>query len=227
MMNWGIVSTADINRKLIPGAHASEKVDLLAVASRDQAGRTLRARSGRSAGVRVATRRCWPTRHRGRLHLAAEHAALRVVDQGPRGGQARALREAVDATPRRGRRRLRRRRPDRPAPDEAFMYRHNPQTKRLEELVAERSDRRAAARPLDVLATRSTTTTTSASRRTSRAARSWTSAVTTSPGRGCSPASRARLGRGVVRAVGHGLGLHRDDALPRRRHRARSTAARP
>ncbi len=36
-MKWGIVSTADINRKVIPGAHASEKVELLAVASRDQA----------------------------------------------------------------------------------------------------------------------------------------------------------------------------------------------
>jgi predicted dehydrogenase len=31
------MSTADINRKVIPGAHASPKVDLLAVASRDQA----------------------------------------------------------------------------------------------------------------------------------------------------------------------------------------------
>jgi predicted dehydrogenase len=36
-VRWGIVSTADINRKVIPGAQASEKVDLLAVASRDQA----------------------------------------------------------------------------------------------------------------------------------------------------------------------------------------------
>ncbi|MGH3127672.1 MAG: Gfo/Idh/MocA family protein, partial [Gaiellaceae bacterium] len=36
-MRLGIVSTADINRKVIPGAHASEKVDLVAVASRDQA----------------------------------------------------------------------------------------------------------------------------------------------------------------------------------------------
>ena len=32
----GIVSTADINRKVIPGAHASDKVDLVAVASRDR-----------------------------------------------------------------------------------------------------------------------------------------------------------------------------------------------
>src|SRR5205809_2752812 len=36
-VKWGIVSTADINRKVIPGAHASPKVDLVAVASRDQA----------------------------------------------------------------------------------------------------------------------------------------------------------------------------------------------
>ena len=35
-VKWGILSTADINRKVIPGAHASEKVDLVAVASRDQ-----------------------------------------------------------------------------------------------------------------------------------------------------------------------------------------------
>ncbi len=31
------MSTANINRKVIPGAHASPKVELVAVASRDQA----------------------------------------------------------------------------------------------------------------------------------------------------------------------------------------------
>ena len=35
-VKWGIISTADINRKVIPGAHASPKVELVAVASRDQ-----------------------------------------------------------------------------------------------------------------------------------------------------------------------------------------------
>ena len=34
-VKWGIVSTADINRKVIPGAHASEKVDLIAVLFHD------------------------------------------------------------------------------------------------------------------------------------------------------------------------------------------------
>src|SRR2546421_5118826 len=36
-VKWGIISTADINRKVIPGAQASPRVDLVAVASRDQA----------------------------------------------------------------------------------------------------------------------------------------------------------------------------------------------
>src|SRR5947209_5668080 len=35
MTTWGIISTADINRKLIPGAHESPRVDLVAVASRE------------------------------------------------------------------------------------------------------------------------------------------------------------------------------------------------
>ena len=36
-VTWGIISTAHINRLLIPGAHASPKVELAAVASRDLA----------------------------------------------------------------------------------------------------------------------------------------------------------------------------------------------
>src|SRR5919197_190087 len=34
-VGWGVVSTADINRKVFPGAHASPKVELVAVASRE------------------------------------------------------------------------------------------------------------------------------------------------------------------------------------------------
>ena len=36
LVRFGIVSTAHINRLLIPGAHASDKVELIAVASREQ-----------------------------------------------------------------------------------------------------------------------------------------------------------------------------------------------
>src|SRR3989442_10813918 len=35
-VKWGISSTADTKRTVIPGAHASEKAELIAVASRDQ-----------------------------------------------------------------------------------------------------------------------------------------------------------------------------------------------
>src|SRR5579862_2830955 len=35
-VTWGIVSTADINRKVIPGAKLSDKVELVGVASRTQ-----------------------------------------------------------------------------------------------------------------------------------------------------------------------------------------------
>ena len=35
-MNWGIISTADINRLVIPPAQESSKVDLVGVASRTQ-----------------------------------------------------------------------------------------------------------------------------------------------------------------------------------------------
>src|SRR4030081_1993808 len=36
-VKWGILSTGNINRKVIPGAHASSKVALVPVAGRDQA----------------------------------------------------------------------------------------------------------------------------------------------------------------------------------------------
>src|SRR4051812_10998364 len=35
-VKWGFLSNADINRKVIPGMRASEKADLIAVASREQ-----------------------------------------------------------------------------------------------------------------------------------------------------------------------------------------------
>ena len=79
----GIISTADINRKVIPGAHASPKVDLVAVASRDQARADAYAREWeieRAYGSYEAL--LADPDDRGRLHLAPEHDALRLVDQG-------------------------------------------------------------------------------------------------------------------------------------------------
>ena len=117
-VKWGIISTADINRKVIPGAHASDEIDLVAVASRDQATRRrVRAALGDPARLRHVRGAARRPGDRGGLHLAAEHDALRLVDPGARGGQARALREAALAASGRSGRRLRHGRPHRPAPE--------------------------------------------------------------------------------------------------------------
>ena len=71
---------------------------------------------GDRARLRLVRRAARRPRHRGRLHLAAEHDALRVVDPRARGGQARALREADVAAPGRGRGGVRRGRARRPHP---------------------------------------------------------------------------------------------------------------
>ena len=95
-MNLGIISTADINRKVIPGAHASKKVELVAVASREaEAAEAYAARvedRARLRQLRGAARGSGDRRH---LHFATEHDARRVVDPVGRGRQARPLREAV------------------------------------------------------------------------------------------------------------------------------------
>ena len=95
-VKWGIISTADINRKVIPGAHASPKVDLVAVASRDQARADEYAREweiGRAYGSYDA--------------LLADPDVEAVYISLPNNlhvgsGQARAVREAAVAPPGRG-----------------------------------------------------------------------------------------------------------------------------
>ena len=109
-VKWGIISTADINRKVIPGAHASPKVDLVGVASRDQAAR------------RRSTRSEWdiPRAYGSYEELLADPEIEAVYISLPntmhcewsiksrRGRQARALREAAVAAPERGRGSVRR-----------------------------------------------------------------------------------------------------------------------
>ena len=171
-VKWGIISTADINRKVIPGAKESPKVDLVAVASRDQARADAYAtRVGDRARVRLVRGAARRPRDRGRLHLAPEHDALRVVDPRARGGQARALREAALAPPRRGRGGVRRRRPRRPAAQRGVHVPPQPADEALQRARRRGRDRRAPARPLARSATRSTTRTTSGCAPTSRAAR--------------------------------------------------------
>ena len=150
-VKWGILSTADINRKVIPGAHASRQVELVAVASRDQKRADEYAKQWeipRAFGSYEAlladpeieavyislpnTLHCdWSIRAlEAGKHVLCEKPLSRHTDDV----------DAAFATAERTGRLL----------SEAFMYRHNPQTKRLKELVDEGAIGRAAPRPLGV-----------------------------------------------------------------------------
>jgi D-xylose 1-dehydrogenase (NADP+, D-xylono-1,5-lactone-forming) len=135
-VKWGIVSTADINRKVIPGAHASEKVELLAVASRDQKRADAYAREWeipRAYGSYEALLAdpdveavyiSLPNTMHVEWSIKALEAGKHVLCEKPFTRHPEEVDTAFDAAERTGR-----------LLSEAFMYRHNPQTKKLAELV--------------------------------------------------------------------------------------------
>jgi predicted dehydrogenase len=137
-VRWGIVSTADINRKVIPGAQASEKVDLLAVASRDQARAEEYAREWkipRAFGSYEALLAdpeieavyiSLPNHLHVEWSIKALEAGKHVLCEKPLSRHTREVEAAFDTAERTGR-----------LLSEAFMYRHNPQTERLKQLVSE------------------------------------------------------------------------------------------
>ena len=135
-VKWGILSTADINRKLIPGAHASPKVDLVAVASRDQARADAFAttweieRAYGSYEALLADPEVeavyipLPNTLHVEWSIRALEAGKHVLCEKPISLHPNDVERAFDAADRTGR-----------LLTEAFMYRHNPQTKRLKQLV--------------------------------------------------------------------------------------------
>jgi predicted dehydrogenase len=135
-VKWGILSTADINRKLIPGAHASDKVDLVAVASRDQARADAYAREWeipRAFGSYDALLAdpeieavyiSLPNTMHVDWSIKALEAGKHVLCEKPFTRHPDEVDAAFDVADREGR-----------LLTEAFMYRHNPQTARLVELV--------------------------------------------------------------------------------------------
>jgi D-xylose 1-dehydrogenase (NADP+, D-xylono-1,5-lactone-forming) len=135
-MRLGILSTADINRKVIPGAHASEKVELVAVASREPARAEEYAATweiSRAYGSYEALLEddevdavyipLPNTMHR-EWSIRSLEAGKHVICEKPFSRRAGDVEAAFDAAERTGR-----------LLTEAFMYRHNPQTARLSELV--------------------------------------------------------------------------------------------
>jgi D-xylose 1-dehydrogenase (NADP+, D-xylono-1,5-lactone-forming) len=137
-VKWGIISTADINRRVIPGAKASPKVDLVGVASRDQARADEYARTWeieRAYGSYEALLAdpdieavyiSLPNTLHCEWSIRALEAGKHVLCEKPLSRHVGEVAAAFDAAERTGRLLM-----------EAFMYRHNPQTKRLTQLVGE------------------------------------------------------------------------------------------
>jgi predicted dehydrogenase len=138
MTTWGIISTADINRKVIPGAKASPEVDLIAVASRDQARADAYAREWeieRAYGSYEALLAdpdveavyiSLPNTMHAEWSIRSLEAGKHVLCEKPFTRHPEEVEEAWDVAERTGR-----------LLSEAFMYRHNPQTARLRQLLDE------------------------------------------------------------------------------------------
>ena len=115
LMRLGILSTADINRKVIPGAHASEKVELVAVASREQRRAEEYAKTWEIERAYGSYDELLADPDVDAVYISLPNTMHREWSiKCARGGQARDLREAVQQA--RGRRRggIRRRRASRP-----------------------------------------------------------------------------------------------------------------
>jgi D-xylose 1-dehydrogenase (NADP+, D-xylono-1,5-lactone-forming) len=138
MTKWGIISTAHINRLVLAGARESERVEVVAVASRDQARAEAYARENgieRAHGSYEALLGdpeveavyiSLPNAPHVEWSIRALEAGKHVLCEKPLGRHAEDVERAFDVADRTGR-----------LLSEAFMYRHNPQTRRLRELVEE------------------------------------------------------------------------------------------
>ncbi len=135
-VRWGIVSTADINRKVIPGAKASPKVELVGVASRTQERAEQYAswwEIPRAYGSYEALLDddeidavyiSLPNNLHCEWTVKALEAGKHVLCEKPFSRHPEEVAAAFDVADRTGR-----------LLSEAFMWRHNPQTARLKELV--------------------------------------------------------------------------------------------
>jgi D-xylose 1-dehydrogenase (NADP+, D-xylono-1,5-lactone-forming) len=135
---WGIISTADINRKVIPGAQASPEIDLVGVASRHQQRAEAYAREWgieRAYGSYEelladpdieAVYISLPNTLHSEWSIRSVEAGKHVLCEKPLSRHPEEVEAAFDAAERAGR-----------LLSEAFMYRHNPQTARFRQLLDE------------------------------------------------------------------------------------------
>ena len=135
---WGIISTAHINRLVLAGARESDRVDVVAVASRDRGRAEAYAReNGIERGYGSyeelltdpeidAVYISLPNSLHVEWSIRALEAGKHVLCEKPFDRRPEEVERAFDAADRAGRILM-----------EAFMYRHNPQTAKVRELVAE------------------------------------------------------------------------------------------
>jgi xylose dehydrogenase (NAD/NADP) len=135
-VKWGIMSTASINRQFLGGARQSADVEVVAVASRDG---DKAAQYAREQGIERAHGSyealladpevdavyvSLPNSLHVEWTVRALEAGKHVLCEKPLGRRVADVQRAFDVAEREGRLLM-----------EAFMYRHNPQTRRLRELV--------------------------------------------------------------------------------------------
>jgi D-xylose 1-dehydrogenase (NADP+, D-xylono-1,5-lactone-forming) len=135
-VSWGFLSTANINDKLLAGAAESDRADVIAVASRDAARAEAYARERgieRAYGSYEelladpdveAVYISLPNSLHVEWSIRALEAGKHVLCEKPLSRRAADVERAFDVAEESGRLLM-----------EAFMYRHNPQTARLMELV--------------------------------------------------------------------------------------------
>ena len=135
-VRWGLLSTARINRAILEGARPSERTEVVAVASRDQARADAYARERgleraygsyeallEDDGIEVVYNSL-PNSLHVEWSIRALEAGKHVLCEKPLDRRIEAVERAFDAADRNGRLLM-----------EAFMYRHHPQTKKAAELV--------------------------------------------------------------------------------------------
>jgi len=139
-VNWGILSTAHINRLFLAGARESPNVNILAVASRDQPRADAYARENgieRAYGSYDALLAdpdveavyiSLPNSLHIPWTIKSLEAGKHVLCEKPLSRHAGEVERAFDVAEKQRRLLM-----------EAFMYRHNPQTQRLKQLVADRA----------------------------------------------------------------------------------------
>ena len=135
-VRFGVLSTANINEKLLDGARASDRVEIVAVASRDRDRADAYARAhgiGRAYGsydalladpALDAVYISLPNSLHIEWSVRALEAGKHVLCEKPLDRREAEVRRAFDAADRAGR-----------LLAEAFMWRHSPQTARLQEMV--------------------------------------------------------------------------------------------